>query len=404
LELTIQVRMLRGPSAGTETTQSFVLGDGEGVTVGRSQGCALLVAHPTVTAEHCKVSLSAGVLWIEDLNSENGTFVNERRIQHGRKAMVQPGDVVRVGPAILCFGAADVPATQGSGTSTHSLAIEFVQQVMESGAERPPTIEVTVGPAAGLQVAVPRGRVIVIGRDPGCHAFVDDPDISHRHAKLYTDAEGCWLTDLHSRNGTRVDGRAIAGHWQLQSGQVIETGSTSIVFVDPAEEYLKLLDAGADVAAAAVADGSPEAKVMNHEGDARGDDVSMWGGVPPDARPSLALESRWDRGEDGGLLQGDQAVVPSGLEESRDRGVADEAGAERHVGAGPEAPSKGLTSASPSESAVQQRSDSIAVRAVDVSKTTFNDSSIWKWWAAGAVGVLFVLLAIGGLLYLFFAA
>ena len=404
LELMIQVRMLRGPAASSQTTYSFSFVDSDRLIVGRSSGCDLLVDHPTVTARHCKVSMSAGVLWLEDLESENGTFVNERRISDGRRAMVQPGDVVRIGPALLCFGTAAESVTQGGGTSTHALAIEFVQQVMESGAEEPPRIEVVGGPGLGLQTAVPRSQVIVIGRDPGCHVFVDDPDISHRHAKLYTDADGCWLTDLHSKNGTRVDGRVIAGHWKLQSGQTIEVGSSRIVFVDPAEEYLKVLDAAAGAAQAAVPDGSPEAKIVGYDGV---DEVRTFGGDEEASKSvddSSFLQDLTDN--KANRLQSPRSGRPSGTsglddvdEEGGQKGIAARAeegqdSAERSKGPGMEQASK---------PAGQQGRGMTHVRSAAVFPGAFTEAFMWKWWVAGAVGILFVFLAIGGLVYLLLA-
>ena len=47
-------------------------------------------------------------------------------------------------------------------------------------------------------------RVVLIGRDPGSDLVVRFPSVSARHARVVVTAEGMWLEDLGSRNGTFV--------------------------------------------------------------------------------------------------------------------------------------------------------------------------------------------------------
>jgi pSer/pThr/pTyr-binding forkhead associated (FHA) protein len=68
-------------------------------TVGRQKGCRLRVPSGTVSRQHCRFLFENERLYVEDLNSSNGTFVNGVRV-YG-KHMVQPGDEVEVGPVIF---------------------------------------------------------------------------------------------------------------------------------------------------------------------------------------------------------------------------------------------------------------------------------------------------------------
>ncbi len=77
--------------------QTFVI---QGVaSIGRSPTCAVKIEDPFVSAEHAVISLRDGHLWIEDLGSTNGTFVNRRQI--AGPTPLQPGDVVQVGQVKL---------------------------------------------------------------------------------------------------------------------------------------------------------------------------------------------------------------------------------------------------------------------------------------------------------------
>jgi DNA-binding NtrC family response regulator len=77
------------------------VGDGllqDGMVLGRSPQCPLLIDSHGVSREHAQISRQ-GPLWvIRDLNSTNGTYVQGRRAQH---VPVQLGSVVRIGDNVL---------------------------------------------------------------------------------------------------------------------------------------------------------------------------------------------------------------------------------------------------------------------------------------------------------------
>jgi adenylate cyclase len=73
-----------------------------GAIVGRAADqCALVVAHPTVSRRHARLSLAGDALQIEDLGSTNGTAVDGRSVSAGLPAAFRPGSTIRLGDVKL---------------------------------------------------------------------------------------------------------------------------------------------------------------------------------------------------------------------------------------------------------------------------------------------------------------
>ena len=63
-------------------------------TLGRSAGAEFMLDAPLVSRLHCQLSATSETLEVKDLDSTNGTFVNDRRITSAR---LQAGDRLKVG-------------------------------------------------------------------------------------------------------------------------------------------------------------------------------------------------------------------------------------------------------------------------------------------------------------------
>ncbi len=65
---------------------------------------------------------------------------------------------------------------------------------------------------------------ISLGRDPRAMVHLDHPSVSLRHAVLSLDGDGVSITDVGSRSGTWVNGRAITGGQMLRPSDEINIG------------------------------------------------------------------------------------------------------------------------------------------------------------------------------------
>ncbi len=69
------------------------------IHIGRSRQNEIVVDNPHVSRIHARLIRQKDVYILEDLNSTNGTFVNERRVMH--PVVLQVGDRIRLGPEVV---------------------------------------------------------------------------------------------------------------------------------------------------------------------------------------------------------------------------------------------------------------------------------------------------------------
>ena len=78
-------------------------GWGEGrASVGRHPAlCDLVIGHPTISARHFRLSAGGDSVYVEDLNSLNGTIVDDRRLAPYEAAAISDGSAVVAGGVAL---------------------------------------------------------------------------------------------------------------------------------------------------------------------------------------------------------------------------------------------------------------------------------------------------------------
>ncbi|HEX4513578.1 MAG TPA: FHA domain-containing protein, partial [Polyangiaceae bacterium] len=100
------LRFISGKYQGGE----FPVTANKEIIVGRSSDLDMVLVEDMVSRKHARINLQADGIWIEDLGSTNGTFVNGEKI---KRARLKEGDRILIGTSIL-----KVIAGDGSPEST----------------------------------------------------------------------------------------------------------------------------------------------------------------------------------------------------------------------------------------------------------------------------------------------
>ncbi|NCT99037.1 MAG: FHA domain-containing protein [Comamonadaceae bacterium] len=185
-------------------------------TLGRRPYNDIVIDNLAVSGEHAVLQMSGADVFLEDLNSTNGTYVNGKAI---KKQQLQGGDTVEIGKYKIKF------VNDGAESQEKTTVINAGTVV--SGAESasaalgPAAIKVVSGSAAGREVALTK-VVTTIGK-PGVAVAA----ITRRpHGYVVAMVEG---TVKPTVNGKPLGTDGI----DLHNGDLLELAGTQMQFVQP---------------------------------------------------------------------------------------------------------------------------------------------------------------------------
>lgn len=250
---------------------NFVI-DGETVC-GRDASCNAVVPETSLSRRHARFFIKDEALYVEDLGSTNGTFVNGKQLEKKQARVLRYNDIVRFDIlefkvfVELATGAEDSEARHvvaaasaksearaprswavndevGQGTVVMDLGAKKRSAVKESEKEAPvdqsllqgvdqPSLYGISGVDQGKMITLPAGddamTVWQIGRGDDMDIVIDDPSVSEHQAQIIFE-QGTWkLVDVISTNATYVNGEKILTHY-LSNGDKLSLGASEYLF------------------------------------------------------------------------------------------------------------------------------------------------------------------------------
>ncbi len=93
--------------------------NGETFTAGRVDSCDICIKDPTVSTNHCTVSMRDGICIVTDNDSTNGTRINGIQLEPGVETQLNNTDVLQIGGIEMLYDSDDKSATTLMRTTTN---------------------------------------------------------------------------------------------------------------------------------------------------------------------------------------------------------------------------------------------------------------------------------------------
>ena len=182
----------------------------ERIVIGRGPEADLRIPEtfPFVSGQHVEVLHRQEGYFIRDLNSTNGTLLNNQLIQPGQYYPL-------VNEAIIRFG-----------DDEYGISIGFT---FINPTEQTRQMDGFLQAAPATQIA--KAQHVLIGRQPSCNIVLDHPEVSRRHALVRQMEDRYFIQDLESSNGTLVNDQPIK-EVELHNGDLIQISTFLLLFQD----------------------------------------------------------------------------------------------------------------------------------------------------------------------------
>lgn len=216
------------------------------VTIGRAPDNDLSVDNLAVSSYHAKIYFEAGRMVIEDLNSLNGTFVNDLRVE---RATLHDGDKVHIGKHIIKVDTSgDAPVPWQSGRKAAAPRIN--ETMVLDTKERRQMLQQAAAMGESMQFASTRVKVatlMVLGgnTDQKEYILTNRLTVIGKSAMATVRLKGWFKPQMAAQINQRddgyflgpgdkvpsVNGRPIGGPTRLNDGDLIEVSGVKLNFI-----------------------------------------------------------------------------------------------------------------------------------------------------------------------------
>ena len=114
-----KIRIVNGPYRGREKT----LGE-KSLTIGRDAEAGIQILDRSASRFHAEIFPVGGMFFVRDLDSKNGTFINEDRLTD--EELLRESDVIKIGTTELIF-------ESGAALAKLNALVEYSQKLAAAG-------------------------------------------------------------------------------------------------------------------------------------------------------------------------------------------------------------------------------------------------------------------------------
>lgn len=227
------------------------------ILIGRTPQCDVVLNSVSVSRHHAQLIAQKNKIEIQDLESGNGTVLNQTRLNPNQKYSLDPSDTVRIEEFEIFFDKSSWQEPEDKIPEEHIRSTEELSKKLERtdpdilevkmikrilGAlehDKRPCLFVISEPFQNLKGYLEDEETdLIIGRDQNCGLAIDSPAISRHHAKISRKWGGFVVTDLDSKNKIFVNGEKVREK-TIHDGDEIIFDDIQTIFKNPNEFSLE---------------------------------------------------------------------------------------------------------------------------------------------------------------------
>ncbi|HOV87176.1 MAG TPA: FHA domain-containing protein [Syntrophobacteraceae bacterium] len=219
--------------------KEYHLKKGQSLTIGRKSTNDVVIENLGVSGHHAKIDSIDDNFLLTDLQSRNGTFVNEKLIS---SHWLKHGDLITIGKHTLAFAFAEgetrPPAADESAMEQtmvietdqyqSMLAKSFPQAEQQIERQTVGVLSFLAGGAGDVKLTKKLTRV---GKDSSCDVVVGGLMVGKVAATISQRPAGYYLSYVGGMAKPKVNGELVKESVKLEEFDIIEIGSSKLQFV-----------------------------------------------------------------------------------------------------------------------------------------------------------------------------
>ena len=233
-----------------KTLQKYPVQKGYSLTIGRKRNNDIIIENLAVSSHHAKIDSVGDGFVLIDLQSKNGSFVNEQRVS---SHWLKEGDAISIGKHSLIFGYSEDEESPDSRTDEieKTMVMDTSQyrsmvNKNQAKAAQPPVsgkrIE-TIGILSFLDGVSGkykcRKSITKIGKHPDSDVVVKGLWVGRTSATISRRPDGFYLSYVGGMSRPKVNEKKVKQEMILNDLDIIEIGSTKLQFYERKPRKLK---------------------------------------------------------------------------------------------------------------------------------------------------------------------
>ena len=219
--------------------QDFTLQNERSITIGRRNDNDIIIENRAVSGHHAKIDSVGEGFVLTDLQSKNGSFVNERLVT---SHWLKHGDVISIGKHTLTFeyrkGEVRPAGPSGDMDKTMVMDTSKYRNMMSKSDSNTLSSRMKKNAPAGFLSYLSGGdgevelakKLVKIGKDPSCDIVASGLGVGRTAATVSKRPNGFYLSFVGGMSKIKVNNKAVKESVPLKEFDIIELGSVKMQF------------------------------------------------------------------------------------------------------------------------------------------------------------------------------